>query len=540
MPFGGALVAPSESGDMGLCQEGRSGEEMNAIQTLSRAPPDQWGCLLEALGAHLVPAESRLDGSNMGAQQPAPCTVTSILNLMEKRSADTTACAGQGINSKVRHVPASVPMQSAAPSCGGGITGRLRRGGRRGRTGHAAPLPRAPAEADTRDLEELLRDLGEKPAAAPTKATPAKAKKKSKTGTSKRLGALDSILVSASALEADEDVEAVNAAEAEADVEEDEADEDVEAVNAAEAEADVEEDEADEDIEAVEAPEAEADVEEDPHDASFDKQRNAGPETRTTLEAEVATLVTPPSPVESSPAKPIKLIASSCNAGLRSLSVGHLPQACQTSVAQSVRGRSSEQKDLIYCAQPSVGTWLAPPPPSLQRPSHSSTAASPSVDAEAGTATAASSAGTEAVGTSGSSSKDVMFEAAARQGGSSNERMQWHVLQSVGTWLRPASETPSQRRSPSRREASTARSVASLQLWPPTPESTPPSSPRSPLFATAPAGAVVSTAQCGGGFAHADAIQANAIGSAQVVWVPVPVPLLGEVQQVLYRGASLA
>jgi len=75
----------------------------------------------------------------------------------------------------------------------------------------------------------------------------------------------------------------------------------------------------------------------------------------------------------------------------------------------------------------------------------------------------------------------------------------WHAPPSVGTWLHPQALSPEPPCS------------GPQQLWPATPEPSPPASPR------AAAGCVGSCAQ-------------------PVVWMPVPLPLVNEVQQVLCRA----
>jgi len=136
------------------------------IQSLTSTPAHQWGALLEVLGTGMTvrPVESK-------SQVDAPCTVTSLLGMMGAEHAvqpTVTALAAQSASSRS---PSST--ETLAQTLGtqqGQKCGRQR--GRRGQQ-QSAPVA-APAEEDTRDLDQLLRELGEPP------ATSSKAKAKAK------------------------------------------------------------------------------------------------------------------------------------------------------------------------------------------------------------------------------------------------------------------------------------------------------------------------------------------------------------------------
>merc|ERR1719203_2116316 len=88
------------------------------------------------------------------------CTVTSLLGIIDAKTQDTPSIA------------APSPPQQAPPQPPklGAVGGRSSRARRQQLVPHSAP-----AEEDTRDLDELLRELGEAP-----KATAAKSKTKTK------------------------------------------------------------------------------------------------------------------------------------------------------------------------------------------------------------------------------------------------------------------------------------------------------------------------------------------------------------------------
>merc|ERR1719491_441144 len=106
--------------------------EAAAERTLSEAPPEQWDALLQALGASVRPVEKHID-------REAPYTVTSLLGMMEPLAADDTIL--------------SKPMAPLSEVPRGGAAGRSRARRR------PLPAPTLPVQQDTRDLEELLREL---------------------------------------------------------------------------------------------------------------------------------------------------------------------------------------------------------------------------------------------------------------------------------------------------------------------------------------------------------------------------------------------
>merc|ERR1719163_873723 len=111
------------------------------LRTLSSAPPNQWGAWLQALGASVHPVDRQ-------EENPSMCTISSLLGMMESApgASDAAAAAASKEVAKI-----------------GGRTRARRR--------VAAPVERKPAEEDPRDLDELLRDIGEPSSSSRTKAS---------------------------------------------------------------------------------------------------------------------------------------------------------------------------------------------------------------------------------------------------------------------------------------------------------------------------------------------------------------------------------
>lgn len=179
----------------------------------------------------------------------------------------------------------------------------------------------------------------------------------------------------------------------------------------------------------------------------------------------------------------------------RSLSEGDLPEACQSLTSLGAEQMASASirpaptvAPSVLGHRPSVGTWLL------------------------GRRAVAARSGSE-------NDNSVSLRSASANAREPRVERSWHARPSVGTWLsayprRAASldvaRSPSPKRSPTAQSRQGIRSLSKESkcelIWPATPTSTPPDSPR---FKT-----------------------------GQVVWVPVPVHLLGEVQRVLYMGTA--
>lgn len=157
------------------------------------------------------------------------------------------------------------------------------------------------------------------------------------------------------------------------------------------------------------------------------------------------------------------------------IAVGKLEAAEAAMLARSDSDEAAAETPAAstWNCRPSVGTWFHPSP-AFSRARRRSL-----------------SEGDRPFGMSGDSSEeesDGMGES-GRAVTLSPHSGSWHLRPSVGTWL----QTPRAQREP--------------QLWPATPESTPPASPRE--------------------------FDAAAAHQGQVVWMPIPMHLVGEVQQLI-------
>jgi len=130
------------------------------LHTLSAAPPEQWGSMLQALGASVHPVGER----QMQDEASGACTVSSLLGILE-----STAMSGSAAS-------------STPPKEVGQASKSLR--ARAKRRPVAAPVSTT-AEEDGRDIEELLRDLGEVCPPEQKKASKSSQKKTGKTSKAK-------------------------------------------------------------------------------------------------------------------------------------------------------------------------------------------------------------------------------------------------------------------------------------------------------------------------------------------------------------------
>jgi len=118
-------------------------KECTAQQMLSSAPPEQWGSLLEVLGASFRPIDERVDNDE------SPCTVTSLLGMIGQEQFEQSATPSV--------VGATSPQENRA-FVGSGGKARARRAQQRALAAGATEQ-----QEDTRDLDDLLRHLGEVP-----------------------------------------------------------------------------------------------------------------------------------------------------------------------------------------------------------------------------------------------------------------------------------------------------------------------------------------------------------------------------------------
>lgn len=133
------------------------------MHTLTTAPAEQWGALLEMLGTGMT-----VRPVSGGAADDAPCTVSSLLGMMD----------AQALELPMSRAPTAVPMREAGAAAReatqaqkGGLPGRPRAR----RAQQTLPLAPTHIEEDKRDLDELLRELGEE---APPTAKKVKLKPK--------------------------------------------------------------------------------------------------------------------------------------------------------------------------------------------------------------------------------------------------------------------------------------------------------------------------------------------------------------------------
>lgn len=420
-----------------------------AVRQLSEAPPDQWGELLSNLGASLHPWTPQ--------SADAPLTVTSLLNNL---GPDEVAASER---------PARRRKQRELK-------------------------PSAPAEADTRDLEELLKGLGEEPSQAAKKGkkkatkvstqpdsspveepkgpeavatstteAPAKVAKAAKASSrSKKTAA--ALAPASPRREAAIDSAAAASAEQEQRAQPpDDAEVSADALQPSEAE--VQEHQA-VDWLPVETRAAKRQA------AKARKAAEAEPSDTAQQEAVFESRDSAQAPAESG-SDTERAKVSSATANMRSLSVGDLPEACTASSQAAAARRHPVQR----CSSPAAA--LQSRRAASQRPS------SP--------------------------------EPAAAAQSSLSARRQWHAQPSVGTWLAPPPcwqpEAPAP--APVARSASPCYGQRSMSLkrslskeieplWPSTPTSTPPDSPRF---------------------------------QSGICWVPVPTHLLGAVQRLVAEDA---
>jgi len=532
--------------------------ERAAIQTLSSTPPEEWGDLLEVLGASFLPVNYR-------KVEEAPCTITSLLSMMgqggdatemeqqaqaeEEQGSANTPCTITSLLNTAQTQPTQSLHNQASNAQALRMTGNTQRPRTLRVQQRGAARPNITPEEDTRDLEALLRDLGEA-----TTAGQSKAKRKAKAA-SKKTKESSNYTVNELPIASETQSSATETLDSQVeDTPEPEAAKSVKASKVEMSEARLEA-----------ASEHEAAVNDDGMQVVVSKaarracrrtqvasESNVPPEPSSSMasraardeeaqndhvkESRVALCAQPADPVVDNAApsvaqpdpasvtmpeaavaacaedmdlQPIRELhscipaESSCTAAsvvvderesvtspkmevklrdedlplatpasdahdppspsmlVRSKSDGSLPDAfCAAQMEDTLDSR-------VYHTTPSVGTWLRRP--TTPRPAP--------------------------FGVQCFSDRDRFAQAEVIPHETIEHNQPWHGRPSVGTWLRASSRSS---RAPSQ----------DVQLWPATPESTPPMSPR-----------------CSS-------------GSQQVVWVPVPLHLLNEVQQVLQQGAS--
>jgi len=423
-------------------------EESSAAQMLSEAPPDQWGTLLEVLGASLRPVGEHCEVDE------APCTVTSLIGMMDQVEQ----------KQQVQQVPTKAERLAAGP----GGRGRARRGLQR-----AIAAPLVPAEEDTRDLEELLRDLGEAPAGV------AKTKKKAKTALKQPKEAVASPPPQPCAVPTahvaqpqpcqapqvrQEPSEAELPGETTCPEPEPLADEapSHEAANESSSDEGAQEIGDEEAWQTVVKRATQRAVQGMQEETALEVDHSVTGGTTTTevVEQDIAELVAQEVTVPGAATQGVGDRGCLRRRSRRSLSEGCRPQA---------DAEESDEAPEFY-ERPSVATWLSRPLGLRHK-----------VDV----APAAPSRGR------GSEEQEALAV---------EQDISWHSQPSVGTWLHSHTVSHEARRANSR----------GPQLWPATPESTPPTSPR----------------------------LSGDSGCPQMVWVPVPFHMLAEVQQVISRGIA--
>jgi len=523
--------------------------EMSAIQKLSSAPPDQWGALLEAIGASIQPAQRRSVPAISGSARESPCTVSSFLGMMEGTSHQAAAkeespCTVTSLLGMIEKPSQALGQLTAVQQSGGAYasnagatsSGRLMRT-RRNQRAVAAPTP-AVVEEDMRDLDELLKDLGESPASA--KAAKKKAKIIQKAAPSPCSPAEKS---SERVVQQEEAVEERGAQEekrqAAAEKEQRRKAAEEERRRLAEEQTEIERlrlqaasDErqrraAEKEERRRKAAEEEAKRLAEQQElqrkaAEKEKQRRAAMEAKKKQEAEQnrpsdeqkqadqkrpsneqkQAVQQPDGPVQKLSDESLSQRSSFC-AVVRGRSPSRNEQQPTRTFWKATAQSSATSKEPEFTARPSVGTWLQPRcgskvmrfPVSAVEPR------------------------SESQSSAGSASAPPVPRSRS-----------WHARPSVGTWFSAppfplqtvaTSAEPVTKASAAPAEKKRSVSRGPLLLWPATPESTPPSSPRGsdkyPFSDTQP--------NKFGGF----------VPSHQIVWVPVPADLLAEVQQVLNR-----
>lgn len=428
------------------------------LRLLSAAPPDQWGPCLQALGAsvHRVGREGRLEDEDSG-----PPTVSSLLAMLEGKGGQDSA-------------PSAGSMDKGTP------LSQTRGSRARAKRKAAVPVASAPAQEDGRDLEALLRDLGEESVPRSTKASRAAQKKTGKSskpsgGTRKATLPPPSLTITSQvgADEQDEAASSDSSLEAEGT-----ACKDTNPATCEEATSDACE-EANCDIckESSDSERHEESATERPEDyplevADVEPTEPSVAETVEEAEAEAAQSdsfsESTAEPEDSHPRRQQRL---------RSLSEGRLPTAYhQTTPPHEQEPTLPYRSPSFFQRQPSVATWIQPA-------RFNATAASSSCAAEA------------------------------------LPKISW-CQPPPGCWNhQPSAQTrqPLAETAPFGSRAQVhSSSGQEVQFWPDTPTSTPPSSPRGKMYEEC------TTLPRPGG----------------VVWVPVPVHLLAKVQQLIGDDVS--
>jgi len=420
---------------------------------LSSAPPDEWGTIL---GNMLGTACRAVEGNHSSREgSEGGFTVTSLLGMMSQEepvAAHSAESRGAG-----------------APS----VQSRLRKAGR-ARQKEARPAEQ-PKE-DDRPLEDLLKNLGVKPddvaggqkgkKKAPKLASPPKRPEVPEKG-----AAVQQTLEPKKAEE--ESVQQLNASGVAESTDDDESWQTVPSKPARRA----------------------------PGLATVEKTKGADSSKKVLPEAmspqvhsqaRKCPAAKAKASLPASQSRPLERVAADANRG-KPWTEGAASGAMQTGEpsAESRAGGAGADTQAVtamsaWHCRPSVGTWY-----------HSSSPISSQAPGQRRRRRSLSE-GADPIGKSSTDSDleevEVQDHRAEASSSASPSGRTWSLQPSVGTWL----NTPRAQKA----------QEEDLQLWPPTPETTPPASPRR-----------------GSGTAFA--------GSDQVLWMPIPLHLVGEVQQLI-------
>jgi len=439
------------------CSQGELSDVCSAaLNSLGSAPPDKWGDLLAVLGASFHNTAQESDN-------PSPANACTVTSMLASRMGASCGDSSQPMALSTSGTAALEKKKNARDRA------------RRSQT--QANKPTAPAEADTRDLDDLLRDLGEAPANA--KQMIAKKKMKGKDAPislAKVPARAPADTATSNDSKRKKKASAPNNQQATSSIEaaEEKPDEDIEGQNEVAAEFSP-------NVKGLESNEQD---EEDAEDTNADVGKDLAEvdhESSASLAAMVETA----------------LLASAAGSSYRrSLSEGDRPepqrkaslQLQHAATAASSHPAAPVRTEEAWCARPSVGTWNLAPPRTRSRD-------------------AARRESPSARGGGALSSPPLAAQCP--------QSLPWQVRPSIGTWLHVASPRICSPAHCCSRARSRSNASMEMRLWPATPESTPPASPRR-------------GSECGG-----------LRGCGGVVWVPVPVHLLSEVEQLLRSHGSV-
>eukprot|EP00929_Paragymnodinium_shiwhaense_P080635 TRINITY_DN42066_c0_g1_i1.p1 TRINITY_DN42066_c0_g1~~TRINITY_DN42066_c0_g1_i1.p1 ORF type:complete len:570 (+),score=152.67 TRINITY_DN42066_c0_g1_i1:84-1793(+) len=507
----------------------KAASEVALIETLSSAHPDQWGTLLETVGAS-VRSSPAVPGYGRQQDPEAPCTITSLLDIMEREQPANRQIAA------AESRPGGAPHNEKAASLQAKLQKR--------KAAKAAEATTGKLPEDTRDLDELLRDLGERPAGggealpkgkkkqkAPGKQASQQPEKAEKTAAPEATCEAAAPAAVQTKEKAAELREAAQAREREAQKAN---------AQAAEEREDAETQEPPEEIEDRGA--CSEDVDEE---LELDGGRGGAEEQEQALEEEANPWVqvrtkASKAAERSTPSLPTSTVTSPT---LGPAKEANLTTRGRSPLREATRRQRGTVEEETFNARPSVGTWLgmrpraSPPPADLENseevvPESSQAAASSSSRRPSGTLSR------QVSGSSGDKSEQNNSPA-LKPALPVEDRRKCHEHShkpSVGTWLRPHSPCvtplasssaacdPARSSSPAFQKGGRSPSGPSSgpsHLWPSTPDATP-----SPHPGNRHSSGLLPGSQA----AHA---------APEAVWMPIPLHLVGEVQQLLWsRGAS--